>query len=241
MQLTDFDTLTFDCYGTLIDWETGIFEGLRPLLDRVEPPLTRDQVLEAHARHESSQQLYTPGKRYQEVLAIVYKRLAEEWGVVHSHEECVTYGRSIRDWPAFPDSADALEYLAQHYRLVILSNVDNESFTYSNSKLRVPFDAVITAEDIGSYKPSPRNFQYMLDKLAGCGVHKEKVLPKAESLFHDHKPANEVGLASCWIYRRHAQQGVGATIDPGMQPRIDFRFDSMADLVAAHRETLSRG
>lgn len=241
MQLTDFDTLTFDCYGTLIDWETGIFQGLRPLLNRVETALTRDQVLEAHAKHESSQQLYTPGKRYQELLAIVYKRLAEEWGVACSHEECVTYGRSIRDWPAFPDSVDALEYLSEHYRLVILSNVDNESFTYSNSKLRVRFDSVITAEDIGSYKPSLRNFQYMLDKLAGCGVRKEKILHTAESLFHDHKPANEVGLSSCWIYRRHAQQGFGATMDPGLQPRADFRFNSMADLVAAHQETLSRG
>jgi len=75
MKLTDFDTLTFDCYGTLIDWETGIFEGLRPLLERVNPPLTRDQVLEAHARHESSQQAYTPAKRYQELLPIVYKRM----------------------------------------------------------------------------------------------------------------------------------------------------------------------
>jgi 2-haloalkanoic acid dehalogenase type II len=241
VQLTDFDTLTFDCYGTLIDWESGIFDGLRPLLERVEHALTRDQVLEAHARHESSQQSYTPGKRYQDLLAIVYKRLAQEWGIAYTHEECVAYGRSIRDWPAFADSADALQYLAEHYRLVILSNVDNESFTYSNSKLRVRFDAVMTAEDIGSYKPSPRNFRYMLDKLSGYGVRKETILHTAESLFHDHKPANEAGLASCWIYRRHAQQGFGATMDPGLQPRIDFRFDSMADLVAAHRKALSRG
>ena len=163
-------------------------------------------------RGMSHRNSYTRRASVQELLAIVYKRLAEEWRVVHSHEECVTYGRSIRYWPAFPDSADALEYLAQHYRLIILSNIDNESFTYSNSKLRVRFDAVITAEDIGSYKPSPRNFQYMFDKLAGCGVHKEKVLPKAESLFHDHKRANEAG--SCWVYRRHAQQGLVRRLIP---------------------------
>ncbi|WP_250507933.1 haloacid dehalogenase type II [Caballeronia sp. GAFFF3] len=238
MKLTDFDTLTFDCYGTLIDWETGIFEALRPLLDRVQPELTRDQVLEAHARHESSQQKYTPGKRYQELLAIVYKRLAEEWGVSFTQEDCMVYGRSIRDWPAFPDSADALRYLKQHYKLVILSNVDNESFAHSNARLQVEFDAIITAEDIGSYKPSPRNFEYMLEKLGERGIRKEKILHTAESLFHDHKPANGFGLASCWIYRRHSQPGFGATMDPGVQPRIDFRFNSMADLVEAHQNSL---
>ncbi|SAK82810.1 haloacid dehalogenase [Caballeronia temeraria] len=238
MKLTDFDTLTFDCYGTLIDWETGIFQALRPLLDRVKPALTRDQVLEAHARHESSQQRYTPGKRYQDVLAIVYKRLAEEWDVSFTQEECIAYGRSIRDWPAFADSADALRYLKQHYKLVILSNVDNESFAYSNARLQVEFDAIYTAEDVGSYKPSPRNFEYMLEKLSERGVRKERILHTAESLFHDHKPANDFGLASCWIYRRHAQSGFGATMDPGVQPNIDFRFNSMAELVTAHRNAV---
>ncbi|WP_454828488.1 haloacid dehalogenase type II [Paraburkholderia xenovorans] len=238
MQLTDFDTLTFDCYGTLIDWETGIFEGLRPLLARVEPPLTRDQVLAAHARHESSQQKYTPARRYQELLPIVYKRLAEEWQVPYTLADCVAYGKSIQNWPAFDDSAAALQYLKQHYRLVILSNVDNESFAYSNAKLLVEFDAIFTAEDIGSYKPSPRNFEYMLEKLGERGVAREKILHTAESLFHDHQPANAFGLASCWIYRRHAKQGFGATMDPGSQPEIDFRFNSMAELVKAHQQGL---
>ncbi|MGF6261220.1 2-haloacid dehalogenase [Paraburkholderia youngii] len=238
MKLTDFEALTFDCYGTLIDWESGIFEALQPLLERARTPLTRDQVLEAHARHESSQQIFTPAKRYQELLSIVYKRMAEEWGLPYTHEECVAYGRSIRNWPAFPDSAAALQYLKQHYKLVILSNIDNESFTYSNARLQVEFDAIITAEDVGSYKPSPRNFEYMLQKLDQRGIRKGKILHTAESLFHDHKPANEFGLASCWIYRRHSQPGFGATMDPGSQPNIGFRFNSMADFVDAHREAL---
>lgn len=240
MELTDFDTLTFDCYGTLIDWETGIFEGLRPLLARVKPELSRDAVLEAHARHESSQQAYTPTKRYQELLAIVYKRLAEEWGVSHTHEECVAYGRSVRNWPAFEDSAKALQYLKQHYKLVILSNVDNESFTFSNAKLQVEFDAIFTAEDVGSYKPSPRNFDYMISKLGERGIGKDKILHTAESLFHDHKPANEIGLASCWIYRRYSQTGFGATMDPGAQPKTNFTFTSMAELAQAHQDALAK-
>lgn len=240
MELTDFNTLTFDCYGTLIDWESGIFAGLRSLLERVKPELTRDQVLEAHARHESSQQKYTPGKRYQDLLPIVYKRLAEEWGVPFTHEECVAYGQSVRDWPAFPDTVEALQYLKKHYKLVILSNVDNETFTYSNARLKVEFDAIITAEDVGAYKPSPRNFEYMLEKLGERGISKDKILHTAESLFHDHKPANAFGLASCWIYRRHAKQGFGATMNPGSQPNIDFRFNSMGEFAKAHQEALQK-
>jgi len=235
MKLADFDTLTFDCYGTLIDWETGIFEGLRPLLERVGSPLTRDQVLEAHARHESSQQKYTPQRRYQELLPVVYKRLAEEWQAPYTLAECIAYGQSIRNWPAFDDSAAALRYLKQHFKLVILSNIDNESFSFSNPKLQVEFDAIFTAEDIGSYKPSPRNFEYMLEKLGERGIHKDTILHTAESLFHDHQPANQFGLASCWICRRHAKEGFGATMDPGSQPTIDFRFNSMADFVKMHQ------
>ncbi|WP_321946373.1 haloacid dehalogenase type II [Paraburkholderia sp. J10-1] len=240
MELTDFDTLTFDCYGTLIDWESGIFKGLEPLLERAGTPLTKDQVLEAHARHESSQQRYTPARRYQELLSIVYKRLAEEWGLSFTHEECVEYGRSVRNWPAFEDTVAALQYLKKHYKLVILSNVDNETFTYSNARLQVEFDAIFTAEDVGSYKPSLRNFDYMLEKLGERGIEKAKILHTAESLFHDHKPANECGLASCWIYRRYAQPGFGATMNPGSQPKVDFRFNSMADFVKAHQEVLAK-
>ncbi len=125
MLLTDFDALTFDCYGTLIDWESGMVEALKGLTGRAPRPLTRDQILEAHARHESNQQRYTPTRRYRDLLAVVYKRLAEEWGVHASHEECVAYGRSVGSWPAFPDTAGALQYLKRHFKLVILSNVDN--------------------------------------------------------------------------------------------------------------------
>jgi 2-haloacid dehalogenase len=239
MRLTDYKVLTFDCYGTLIDWESGMVEALKPLTGRVERVLTRDRILQAHARHESSQQRYTPTMRYRDLLAIVYKRLAEEWGVPVKWDDCVAYGRSIRDWPAFPDSPEALRYLKEYYKLVILSNVDNESFVGSNEKLDVGFDAILTAEDIGSYKPESRNFQYMLEKLADRGISKEEILHTAESMFHDHKPANELGLSSCWIFRRHAQQGFGATMNPGTMPTYDFRFTSMADLVRAHREELA--
>jgi len=241
MRLSDFKALTFDCYGTLIDWESGMVAGLAPLTERLDRAIARDRILEAHARHESAQQRQTPAMRYDELLAVVYKRIAEEWGLTADWEECARYGASVPDWPAFPDSAEALAYLKQHYRLVILSNVDNRSFMASNAKLGVAFDAIYTAQDVGSYKPADANFAYMLDKLGQRGIAKGEILHTAESLFHDHEPGKRHGLACCWIYRRHAQQGFGATMAPGETPAVDFRFDSMAELAEAHRRELAGG
>ncbi len=235
MGLSDFKVLTFDCYGTLIDWESGMAAALAPLVERSARSLTRNQILEAHSRHEAAQQGQTPGMRYRDLLAIVHKRLAEEWGVAARWEESAAYGRSVADWPAFGDTADALAYLKRHYKLVVLSNVDNRSFAASNARLGVEFDAIYTAEDVGAYKPSDRNFTYMLEKLHGLGIDKSDILHTAESLYHDHVPANRFALASCWIHRRHEQDGFGATADPGGVPRHDFRFASMAEMVEAHR------
>lgn len=234
MRLSDFDALTFDCYGTLIDWESGMVAGLAPLTAKV-PGLTRNEILEAHAFFESTQQALTPHMRYSSLLAVVYKRLGERWGVPATRAECLAYGASVKDWPAFPDSAEALAYLKQHYKLVVLTNTDNVSFSGSNARLGVHFDGVYTAEDVGSYKPADRNFDYMLEALSRQGIEKADILHTAESMFHDHAPANKHGLANCWIYRRHDKEGFGATINPGDMPSYDFRFNSMADLVAAHR------
>ncbi len=240
MKLTDFKVLTFDCYGTLIDWESGMIEALKPLTGRVSRALSRDAILEAHARHESFQQTQTPVSRYRDLLAIVHRRLAEEWNVPVSWAESEAYGQSVKRWPVFADSPAALQYLKQHYKLVILSNVDNESFAASNGKLAVAFDAIYTAEDVGSYKPSDRNFEYMLSRLAGLGFARQEVLHTAESLFHDHAPANRHALASCWIYRRRGQAGFGATMNPQTMPTCQFRFDSMAELVKAHQLELAQ-
>jgi putative hydrolase of the HAD superfamily len=245
MQLTDYKALTFDVYGTLIDWESGMIAGLKLLTeqvgDRVGGTLTRDQILEAHAHYESATQKQTPGKIYAQLLAVVYKRLAEEWGVAVNWEDCLAYGRSVRDWPAFADSAGALQYLKDHYKLVVLSNVDNTSFAYSNEKLGISFDAAYTAEDVGSYKPAPENFEYMIDNLARLGIAPHEILHTAESMFHDHAPANQFGLANCWIYRRHDKKGFGATMNPGDMPTYGAVFDSMADFVKAHQAERAAG
>jgi putative hydrolase of the HAD superfamily len=227
--------LTFDCYGTLIDWESGMIKALAPLIDQLDGRLSRNEILEAHARYEASQERQTPTKPYREVLAIVYRRLAEEWGINTRWDECMSYGQSIKDWPAFPDTAGALRYLKQHFKLVILSNVDNLSFAESNMKLGVSFDAIYSAEDIGSYKPSDTNFEYMLAMLKLRGYEKKDILHTAESMFHDHAPANRFGIKSCWIYRRFDQDGFGATLHPGDMPHYDFRFNSLGEMAEAHR------
>jgi 2-haloalkanoic acid dehalogenase type II len=239
MKLTDFKALTFDCYGTLIDWETGLLAALGPLAARAPRARSRNEILEDYAAHEDSQERYTPTKKYSELLATVYKRMAENWDTPATWDECLAFGRSLRDWPPFPDSVAALQYLKQHFRLYPLSNVDNESFAHSNRKLEVQFDGVMTAEDIGSYKPSLRNFNYLLERLESQGIRREHILHVAQSLFHDHAPANELALASCWIDRRHAQSGGGATRVPGKTPRYDLRFTSLGELAEAHRREIA--
>jgi 2-haloacid dehalogenase len=241
MQLTDFKVLSFDCYGTLIDWESGITTGLQGLLAQSGHTLSRDEVLQTFARHEADQEAQTPAMLYSGILAQVYARIAAEWGVkdqpAHS-EAALNFGASVGDWPSFMDSPSALQYLQKFYKLVILSNVDHASFKGSIARLGVAFDHIYTAQDIGSYKPSPRNFDYLIEQLARQGYAKSDILHTAESLFHDHAPANRAGLASAWIYRRHGQQGFGATHAPDTMPQYNFQFTSMSALAKAHQEAL---
>jgi 2-haloalkanoic acid dehalogenase type II len=235
MRLQDFRVLTFDCYGTLIDWEAGILAALQPLLGRTGGAVTPQAALEAFGRHEAAQEAATPAKPYPGILAAVHRRLAEEWNVAASEAEHQAFGASVPDWPAFPDSPEALAYLKRHFKLVILSNVDRASFAGSRTRLGVEFDLVCTAQDIGSYKPAPANFRYLLDRLQALGHEPDEVLHVAQSLFHDHVPARRAGLASAWIDRRHGQEGWGATPAPAEQAVYDFRFTSLEELAAAHR------
>ncbi len=235
MKLQDFDVLTFDCYGTLIDWETGIWNALQPLLSVNGTSIDRETALETFATHETDQERMTPSLANPTKLSVVHARLAQHWGIRCKADLHERFGASVADWPAFPDSAEALSYLKRHYKLVILSNIDNKSFDASRRKLGVAFDAVYTAEDIGSYKPDPANFSFMIRRLReDLGIEASRVLHTAQSLHHDHVPASAAGLARAWINRRAGKIGGGATAPVEKVPSLDFTFKTMGEMAAAH-------
>jgi 2-haloacid dehalogenase len=230
MSLSDFKVLGFDCYGTLIDWESGIVTALQPLIRRAKVSLDDETILTRFAAYESAQQAATPDMRYAELLSVVHARFAKDWGVSDDVAEDRRFGASVGDWPAFPDTVAALRALQERYRLVILSNVDRDSFRSSNDRLGITFDGIHTAQDIGFYKPDPRNFSWLVDRLAEQGFEKSDILHVAQSLYHDHAPANAIGLASAWIDRRRDAAGWGATMPPPADVRYDYRFESLAAL-----------
>jgi 2-haloacid dehalogenase len=240
MKLTDFRVLSFDCYGTLIDWESGIWSALQPLIQDNDFKISREAALAAYATIESAQEHETPDLVYRELLVPVHAKMAAAWGLTSTPALDAAFASSVPFWPAFPDSAEALAYLKQHYKLVILSNVDRQSFAGSNPKLGVAFDAICTAQDIGSYKPDPRNFQYLIREVEKLGLKKSDILHTAQSLYHDHVQAEAAGLARCWINRRgDTGTGSGATKPVAKMPKVDFQFPTMAAMVEAHKAELA--
>ncbi|SEN97216.1 HAD-IA family hydrolase [Cryobacterium luteum] len=228
MNLTDFDGLSFDVYGTLIDWEAGIAAVLGPWARRFDASWTDEQVLVAYSVHEAAVEAEKPGLLYPLVLAEAFRCTGVALGFVVGDEEATALGSSVAEWPAFADSVDALARLKKHYRLIVLSNVDDESFAASDGRLGHPFDLVFTAETVGSYKPNPRNFAVLLERVGVVGVGEGRLLHVAQSLFHDHVPARVAGLSSVWINRRHDVPGWGATPETTGEVSPAWEFTSMA-------------
>ena len=232
-RLSDAEALSFDCYGTLIDWEAGLSAVLTPWAREHQLSLTPEQLLEAYAESEAQVLRRTPTALYPDILAASMTAVGERIGVAVSAEQARRLAVSVPDWPAFPDSAAALAELATFYRLLILSNVDRASFAASNARLGVHFDAIITAQDVGSYKPAPANFTALRERAADLGIGEGRLLHVAQSLFHDHIPARHAGLATVWIDRRRGRDGGGATPRPAEQVQPDWVFASLADFAAA--------
>ena len=236
-RLTDFSALTFDCYGTLIDWETGIWDALQPLiLHNPGSDLTREAALAAFARWESRQQQNAPELPYPELLSRVHHGIAESYGLESNRDLDAAFGSSVPHWPAFPDSAGGLRLLGRYYRLVILSNVDRDGIAASTRNLGVEFDAVYTAQDIGSYKPADANFAYLLAHLkSDLGLDRPEILHVAQSLYHDHAPANRFGIANAWIDRQRLSEGGswGATEPMETIPSADFVYFSIGEMAEA--------
>lgn len=233
MSLTDFDALSFDCYGTLIDWETGIAAILRPWAVAHGLALSDDDLLTAYGNCEAYEEGTHPEAAYPEILTRSFKALGRQLGAEVPEDTASRFGSSVPEWPAFEDSHDALAALAGRFKLIILSNVDRASFSASNRLLGVRFDSVLTAEDVGSYKPSARNFESLHEEAERLGVADGRLLHVAQSLFHDHVPAKRAGLSTVWINRRRGRPGQGATPPPPVPVEPDWEFPSMAAFAAA--------
>ena len=226
LDLSRFDALTFDCYGTLIDWEAGILAGLRPVMAASAVEASDDLLLETYARHEAAIE-EGPYRRYREVLALALRGVGADLGATVTDEDAAAFGGSVVDWPAFPDSAEALAALHARYRLGVLTNCDDDLFAGSSKRLGDPFDMVVTAQQVGAYKPSLRGFELVFERI---GVPRERILHIAQSLFHDHVPAKRLGMTTVWVDRRHGRPGSGAT-PPA---------DAVPDLVVPDMATLAR-
>jgi 2-haloacid dehalogenase len=230
LEYNAFDALTFDCYGTLIDWETGILTGLRRILDAHGVEAEDDRLLEAYGAAESKLEAgrYLP---YRTILAAAARSVGREVGVEVTDDEAVAFGGSVGDWPAFDDSAHSLRILRRRFKLGVLTNCDDELFAASNRKLGVEFDWVLTAQQLGAYKPNPHNFEALRERLHKSGIAAARILHVAQSLYHDHAPAKKLGFHTVWIDRRHDRPGAGATPPANAQP--DATFPSMAAFAEA--------
>ena len=217
LNFDDYAVLTFDCYGTLIDWETGIWNALNPILQAHGIDMDADKALEQYAMFEADAERddYIP---YKWVLAKVLAGFGEALDFAPTQEEIDAFSWSVQDWPAFPDSPGALAALNTKYKLAIVSNIDDDLFAYSAQRLQIPFDWVITAEQVQSYKPAPAHFYTACERM---GLPPNQILHVAQSLYHDIGVAKSLGMSTVWVNRRHAQGGSGATPRASAAPDVE--------------------
>jgi 2-haloacid dehalogenase len=230
LDLGQFEVLTFDCYGTLIDWEAGLLAAIRPMLAAHDVSVTDDDLLERYARHESALEA-GPYQSYRAVLAGSLGGVAEELGVEVTAQELAAFSESVADWPPFGDSTDGLRRLADRYRLGVITNCDEDLFAASARRLDATFEWVVTAEQAQDYKPSIAPFVLALRTI---DVPKERVLHVAQSLYHDHVPAKELGMTTVWVNRRHDRSGSGATPPADATPDLEVPdLATLAELAGA--------
>ena len=217
LNFDQFEVLTFDCYGTLIDWESGIWAALQPVLEAHGNPIAMEQALELYGELESAAEA-GPYQEYKSVLRSVLQGFGARLGFEPTEAELERFSTSVKDWPAFPDSPPALQALKRKYKLAIISNIDDDLFAFSARRLQTHFDWVITARQARSYKPSLNNFRVAFDRI---GLPPGKILHVAQSLFHDVAPAKTLGLATVWVNRRQNKGGFGATPPAQAQPDLE--------------------
>jgi 2-haloacid dehalogenase len=225
-----FEDISFDCYGTLIDWESGILGALRTFREANAVRAADDELLDAYASLEVALEA-GDYLRYGEVLRGVMRGLAMRFAVPLDRVDTETLVASLPGWRPFPDTIPALRRLKERCRLAVISNTDDDLFAQTARALEVPFDWVITAEQVRAYKPSRRNFERALQVM---GVAKERVLHAAQSRYHDVAPASAMGIATAWVNRRTGRKGGGATAPSQARPDLEVPdLKTLADRVEA--------
>jgi 2-haloacid dehalogenase len=222
-----FEILTFDCYGTLIDWETGILAALGRILAAHNQSIDDATLLKLYGDFEqlSEQGEFHP---YREVLQSVVRRFGAELGFAPTPEQVRSLPESLATWKPWPDTVAALHQLKSRFRLAVLSNVDDDLFATTRPQLEVDFDEVITAEQAHAYKPSLKMFELALSRI-NAPAH--RILHVAQSVYHDVVPAQSLGLATVWVDRPSARPGVGAVKFADAKP--DLIVTSLAELAEA--------
>jgi 2-haloacid dehalogenase len=233
MKFDEFRVMTFDCYGTLIDWETGILAVLRPWATRAGVSASDAEILGAFGEAESAAEHDLPTALYPEVLRATHARMAKHFGRPEDPATADLLGKSVGDWPAFADTTDALKRLQRRFKLVVVSNVDRASFARTQKRLGIVFDGVVTAEEVGAYKPDARMFLRAFEVAKGFGAERGNILHVGQSLYHDHVPAKSFGLKTVWVQRPSKAGELGATRDPGVEVRPDLVVRSMKELADA--------
>lgn len=216
MDFSPFRCLTFDCYGTMIDWESGILAALAPIVRRHGKNIGEGELLALYAELESAAES-GPYQPYRDVLRAVVQGMGARQGFTPSAEEAESLPNSLPAWQPFPDTVPALRRLKTRFQLAVISNVDDDLFAGTARLLQVPFDCVVTAQQARSYKPAHHNFLLALEKI---GLPRTQVLHVAQSLHHDHVPAGELGLTSVWVNRPRRVQGAGATPPAQAHPAL---------------------
>jgi 2-haloacid dehalogenase len=226
-----FEVLSFDCYGTLVDWESGIMGALKTILSNHNITIDDKQILELFAQRESIQEAGEYLK-YREILKKVVENFGENLGFTPTESELNSLAASIQNWEPFPDTVEALKALKERYKLTIISNIDNDLFAYTAKKLAVDFDWIITAEQVKSYKPSLQNFEFALQQM---GISSDKLLHVAQSVYHDIVPAKTLGLTTVWVNRRQGKDGFGATVPASGTPDLEVSdLKSLVSVIASH-------
>jgi 2-haloacid dehalogenase len=218
-----FEWLSFDCYGTLIDWETGLLGYLRPLLENNGHALSDAQILNLYSELEPRAQS-GPYRSYREVLAQAVRDFARELHFSVGTAEANGLAESIRNWQPFADTVPALRRLQSRYKLAVLSNIDDDLFAYTAPKLEACFDAVVTAQQVHSYKPSFNNFEALLRRFQ---IPRERLLHVAESLYHDVVPAHALEIATVWVNRRQGKEAAATKL---VQAHLDLEVPDVGKL-----------